>query len=254
MVRLRVKALGATKPEWPIPKEQIYFQSWGTIWRVRRFVVRRKKPGDSLTNLDALASRKAARHTDVTSSLHCRLRDATVVVHERMHGHDGFGAIKAGLIDRSSYILLLCRLQGFYRPFELETALGDMRSRWLAVDLDALGLDASLREKILDCAYIPRLKTPHRRLGALYVVAGSALGGRQLARGLDHLFPTDEPAGRLFFLGHGAQTGAMWREYLAQLAAVPADPCAEAEIVDAAIDTFAVFERWAAGWKDAARG
>ena len=171
-----------------------------------------------------------------------------------MHGHDGFAAIKAGLIDKISYIQLLCRLHGFYKPFDLETGLGDLRSQWLAQDLDALGLDAPMREKILDCAHIPRLKTPHRRLGALYVVAGSALGGRQLARGLDHLFPTDETAGRLFFLGHGAQTGAVWRDYLTELAAVPADPYTYAEIVDAAIDTFAVFERWASGWKDAPHG
>lgn len=221
---------------------------------MRRFVIRRKKTGGRLTNLHVLATPKVAWQIDIIPSLHCRLRDATAVVHERMHGHDGFGAIKAGLIDKSSYIQLLCRLYGFYRPFERETGIGDVRSRWLAKDLNALRLDGLMREKILDCAYIPRLKAPHRRLGALYVVAGSALGGRQLARGLDHLFPTDETAGRLFFLGHGAQTGAVWRDYLAQLAAVPPDPDTHTEIVDAAIDTFAVFERWASGWKDASHG
>ncbi len=205
-------------------------------------------------NLRALATHRVAWQTDVIPSLHCRLRDATAVVHERMHCHDGFAAIKAGLIDKTSYIHLLCRLYGFYKPFEREAGIDDVRSRWLANDLDALGLDASMREKVLDCARIPRLKTPHRRLGALYVVAGSALGGRQLARGLDHLFPNDETEGRLFFLGHGAQTGAVWRDYLTQVAGVPADPLIQTDIVDAAMDTFAVFEQWASGWKDAAHG
>ena len=219
---------------------------------MRRSAVIRKKQGGGLTKLDVLAAPELALQINVTPSLHFRLRDATAVVHERMHVHDGFRAIKDGSIDKSSYSQLLRRLYAFYKPFELETGLGNLRSRWLAQDLDALGFDASLREKLLDCADIPRLQTTYRRLGALYVVAGSALGGRQLARGLDHLFSSDETTGRLFFLGHGAQTGVVWRDYLAQLAAVPPDPHTQTEIVDAAIDTFAVFERWASGWKDTA--
>ena len=218
-----------------------------------RCVVEAQKIGGGLTNLDVPAAPEAGLQF-IPSSLHCRLRDATAAVHERMHGHDAFCAVKDGLIGKAAYMQLLCRLYGFYKPFERETGLADARSRWLAQDLDALGLDLSLREKILDCAYIPPMHTPYRRLGALYVVAGSALGGRQLARCLDHLFPYDKTAGRLFFLGHGAKTGVVWRDYLEQLAAVPPDPYTHAEIVDAAIDTFAVFERWASGWKDAAHG
>ena len=219
------------------------------------FRIRTKKTGGQVDENRRTCSLGGAWQIDVIQSLHGRLRDATALVHERMHGHDGFGAIKNGTIDKTSYTQILCRLYGFYRPFERETGISAVRSRWLGQDLGDLGLDDTLREKIRDCAGIPRLQTAHGRLGALYVVAGSALGGRQLARGLDHLFPPDETAGRRFFLGHGAQTGAVWRDYLAQLAAVPPDDThTQAEIVDAAIDTFAVFERWALGWKDAAHG
>ena len=207
-----------------------------------------------MAKFDVLGAPKVAFQLGITTSLHFKLREATAAVHERMHDHDGLHAVKCGMIDRPSYTQLLCRLYGFYNAFERETGLGDMRSQWLRKDLDALGFDASLSEKILDCTDIPRLGTAHRRLGALYVVEGSSLGGRQLARGLDHLFPPGQTAGRLFFLGHGAQTGAVWRGYLAELAAVPPDPHTQTEIVDAATDTFAVFERWASGWKDAAHG
>ena len=205
-----------------------------------------------MTTLNALATPELALQIDVIPPLHCKLREATAAVHERMHRHDGFLAIKEGAIDKTCYTQLMCRLYAFYRPFERETGFGDIRSQWLGQDLDALGLDPSLRKKIRDCTNIPRLQTAHRRLGALYVVAGSALGGRQLARGLDHLFPSDDTAGRRFFLGHGAQTGTVWRDYLAQLAAVPTDPYTQTEIVEAALDTFAVFEHWTLGWKDAA--
>ena len=214
----------------------------------------KKTRGGALTNSDVLAAPEMVSQNHVAPSLHDKLRDATAAVHQRMHGHDGFGAIKAGTIDTTSYTQLLCRLYGFYRPFERETGQGDARSRWLVQDLDSLGLDASRRKLILDCAEIPRLQTAQRRLGALYVVAGSALGGRHLARGLDKLFPFGQTAGRHFFLGHGAQTGAVWRNYLAQLASVPRDLRTQAEIVNAATETFAVFERWAAGWKGAAHG
>ncbi len=204
--------------------------------------------------MNELAAPEAGSKIGVVPSLHGRLQDATAAVHERMHDHDGFRAIKEGAIDKSSYAQLLCRLYGFYRPFERATGLADVRSQRLGQDLDALGLEATVREKILNCTDIPRLQTGHRRLGALYVVAGSALGGRQLARGLDHLFPSDQTAGRRFFLGDGAQTGAVWRKYLAQLAAVPSGSGAFTEIIDAAVDTFAVFERWASGWKDTPHG
>ena len=192
----------------------------------------------------------ATRETIPLQSLHCLLRDATSVIHDRMHGHDGFHAIKNGTIDRTSYRKLLCRLYGFYKAFERETNLGDQRSGWLVQDLSALGLDAADYEKIAVCAEIPQLNTPNKRLGALYVVFGSSLGGRQLARSLDHLFQFNETAGRIFFLGHGAQTGAVWRDYLAELAEVSPDSDTQIEVINAASDTFAVFEQWASGWKD----
>lgn len=210
--------------------------------------------GQGLTISHALLESKAAFSTHAVPSLHCLLRDATMTIHERMHGHDGFRAVKEGVIDKASYRKLLCRLYGFYSAFERETDLGNERSRWLCHDLAAVGFNLSSEDEIPECAAIPSLKSAHRRIGALYVAAGSALGGRQLARGLDHLFPSDETAGRHFFLGHGAQTGAMWRDYLAQLAAVPPDPDTQTEIVDAALETFAVFESWASGWKDVANG
>lgn len=177
-----------------------------------------------------------------------------MAVHERMHGHDGFCAVNNGTIDRAAYCQLLCRLYGFYRAFERQTGLGPERSRWLSADLSAVGIAPLLQHRIAECDFLPDLQTAHQRLGAFYVVAGSSLGGRQLARGLDHLFRSGDTRGRRFFSGHGAQTGAVWRAYLAKLAAVPADPDTQTEIVDAAINTFAVFERWASGWKDASRG
>jgi len=171
-----------------------------------------------------------------------------------MHIHDGFDAVKGGTIDKRSYQLLLRRLFGFYRPFELSAGLTADRSTWLHSDLSALDVPAGEIENSPSCCQIPYLNTPNRRLGALYVVAGSALGGRELSRGLDGILGVGITSGREFFLGYGDQTGQVWRQCLASLASASAKPGASAEIVGAAVETFAAFEHWAEGWKDETKG
>lgn len=186
--------------------------------------------------------------------LHGLLRDATLAAHERLHGHDGFAAVQAATIDIAAYRGLLLRLYGFHRPFE--TAMGGPRERgaWLEEDLRALGVGEATIDRAPRCARLPDLRGAGRKLGALYVVEGSALGGRGLGRGLDPLLGQGVSAGRRFFLGRGAETGGAWRAYLARLASVPATPDVRAEIVEAATETFTVFEAWMAGWKALADG
>lgn len=186
----------------------------------------------------------------VREPVRCLLRKATQDVHDRMHCHDGFDAVKSGVVDKRSYEMLLRRLYGFYHPFQRRAGLSNDRSGWLRSDLTALGVTVDAFDNIPSCTQIPYLYTPNRRLGALYVVAGSALGGRELSRGLDALLGTGVTAGREFFLGYGDRTGEVWRQCLASLGSASTVQGASAEIVSAAVETFAAFEHWAAGWKD----
>jgi heme oxygenase len=171
-----------------------------------------------------------------------------------MHAHDGFDSIKSGTIDKRSYVLLLRRLYGFYLPFEQRADLCNDRSSWLGSDLTALGVASEDFGGIPNCSQTPQLDTPNRRLGALYVVAGSALGGRELSRGLDSVLGKGVTSGRTFFLGYGDRTGEVWRECLTSLALASGRSGASAEIIGAAVETFAAFEQWAAGWKDETNG
>ncbi len=195
------------------------------------------------------ADRPAPRHDDdgAETSLHRVLRAATRDVHDRLHRHAGFAAVQDATIGRGAYRDLVVRLYGFYAAFEVAAAVGPVRSTWLASDLEALGLARALHA-LPRCPHVPRLDTAHRRLGALYVAEGSALGGRELARSLDRLLGTDVTAGRRFFIGRGPQTGEAWRGYLAQLSAAPSETSAQAEIVTGAVETFAAFEHWLNGW------
>ncbi len=86
-------------------------------------------------------------------------------------------------------------------------------------------------------------------LGAFYVLEGSTLGGRMIARHLEsvlgesvlglHGLELQDGRGDAYFRGHGENTGALWRETTAEIAAVPDE---EAPVLIAAAKrTFAAF-------------
>ena len=181
------------------------------------------------------------------------LRAATQDVHDRLHRHVGFAAIQNATVGLADYQDLIVRLYGFYVPFEAAAAIGPDRSRWLASDLEALGMERPLHT-LPRCPHVPSLDSAPLRLGALYVAEGSALGGRNLAGGLDRLLGKEVAEGRRFFVGRGAGTGEAWRGYLAQLSAAPSEPSARAEVIKGAVETFAAFEHWLNGWSTLAHG
>lgn len=179
----------------------------------------------------------------------CRdlLRAATRAPHERLHLHPGFSAVQNGSITRLDYQALLTRLLGFYLPFERALGVPATRSRWLARDIAWLGVEAP---SPCACASIPRYHGRARKLGALYVVEGAALGGRVLARGLDGMAGPGTVEGRRFFIGRGALSGPAWVGYLSRLASIDPNPAARAAVVSAATETFEVFETWLSHWNE----
>ena len=207
--------------------------------------------------LKVLYPRKPAVAADGLSapeiSLRCCLRTATDAVHQRLHAHSGFAAVKDGTISRNDYIYLLLRLHGFHCAIETATHTSPERSDWLGQDLTVLYGDcwpgAALPQPTM-----PRLDSTASVLGALYVIEGSALGGRTLARGLDRLLGIGQANGRRFFEGRGAATGAAWQRFLGQLETVSAAPVARAAAVSAAVETFSVFEAWLMDWRQVDAG
>lgn len=186
----------------------------------------------------------------IQPTLHDALRSATAVVHERLHAHPGLAAVQAGTINLSAYTALLSRLYGFHQPFELIAALGHHRSTWLENDLAILDVDADKRAALPCCAAFPETTSQEYILGARYVVEGSALGSRGLARQLDNLLGVGVVAGRHFFSGYGTDTGRVWRDYLMQLEAVPDVGIKWAAVVEGSTETFAIFEQWLENWDD----
>ncbi len=170
-------------------------------------------------------------------------------MHERLHHVPAFQALAEGRLDRAGYAALLRRLLGFHASIEAALAA--------APPLAAYGIDLAERRRApllrADLAHlgapveaplapVPAFATAAHALGALYVTEGSTLGGRHLARGLDHLLPAGE--GRGFLLGHGARHGAMWQACCAAIEACGAEPGGLAGMEAGAGETFAAFEAW----------
>lgn len=155
-----------------------------------------------------------------------------------------------GTIRLPDYRALLIRLYGFYLPFERAIGQGRLRTEWLARDLVWLGADVASFGRIRFCPDLPHYDCALRQLGALYVVEGSALGGRQLFRGLDRLLGATSLDGRRFFAGRGSGTGEAWRGFLARLGSAGAEPAGRALLVGAAVETFDLFENWLMGWRE----
>lgn len=185
-----------------------------------------------------------------TPNLRDQLRAATSEVHERLHRHPGLAAVQSGTIERAAYTALLCRLYGFHRPFEVAADLAPIRTDWLEADLIDLGVDPTSQAALPRALAFPAQASPEYLLGARYVVEGSALGGRGLARQLDGLLGHGVTDGRRFFTGHGLATGEAWRAYLDQLWDAPTGRSAQTEIVAGATRTFAIFEQWLEGWNN----
>jgi heme oxygenase len=191
--------------------------------------------------------------------LRARLKAATNQTHERMHAHPGFAVAAAGTISTEAYRDLLARLYGFHAAFEDRMrAAPEAFARWIELpararagliveDLLALGAARETIDTLPRCEELPPLRGEGDRLGALYVVEGSTLGGAFIAKALTR----SAANARRFFGGHGVNHGRLWRNLVKALDQLDDIP-EEADLAErAALSTFAAFERWMTNWEGA---
>jgi len=191
--------------------------------------------------------------------MRARLKQVTLEAHERLHGHDGFGAAASGAITAADYRDLLARLYGFHAAFDARMAeappalaraldLAERgRARLIAADLTGLGVQPTRLAALPLCKDLAPMQSPGDYLGALYVVEGSTLGGQLIARALEPIVGEN----RRFFLGHGGEHSRLWRSFVARLDRLDAEPAEAADAERSALAAFAVFERWMSRWRGA---
>ncbi len=176
-----------------------------------------------------------------------QVRAATRPVHDRLEG--ALGLLDEWL-DLAAYRQVIERFHGFWRGWEPQVAalLQDetllaprRRAHLLAADLAALGVPAEVVEGLPRCP-LPVLRDAAEALGSVYVLEGSTLGGRVILRHVERRLGLDERFGCRYFAGHGADTGMMWRAFLARLEAAPAADAGR--IADGASATFERLAWW----------
>ncbi len=183
------------------------------------------------------------------------LRDATSAIHEQIHRLAVFEMLEMGELTRPTYTALLLRFFGFFRPMEqklwkawplLEPSppIWSPRSPLLLKDLEALGVSVSESERAPVAANLPDVDSAAAALGCLYVLEGSTLGGRVLARQLDALFPPGWVSGRLFFAGDRDRNALAWKSCCDALEAYSASSNRQTEMLEAALKTFESFASW----------
>lgn len=154
--------------------------------------------------------------------------------------------------SHETYRQLLARFYGFHAAWEPAAALGlgdpilladRARAPLLRQDLQALGLAGEEIEALPLCDPLMPIETRPALLGAMYVVEGSTLGGKFVARMVERRLGLDPASGGAYFRSHGNDIGQMWRAFGAYLGRFSA-PSVDDEIVLSANRTFDRLHAW----------
>ena len=151
------------------------------------------------------------------------LRAATTQSHEDLEAHPLSRLIAGEAIGTAGYVQYLQAMQGVVENMEgviypvLAHMMPDLKQRrklpWITADLAALG---GLPNPMPEAHIAREDMSADELLGMLYVLEGSALGGRVILKGLP---PEIVSRGARYFEGYGKETGPMWKSFLAALTA-----------------------------------
>jgi heme oxygenase (biliverdin-IX-beta and delta-forming) len=165
-------------------------------------------------------------------------------------------AVEAGLplmvedLDRDSYVRCLRQVYGLVAAWEdwsagsspewMHSLLENRQRRGLLErDLAWFGvvqLDTARPE-------MPKRMDDASLLGSMYVMEGSTLGGRLIARHVERVLGLSAGIGDAYFSGHDQHTGTMWKEFCSVLQTRVPDRETHTVIL-AAKTMFGIFGSW----------
>ena len=178
------------------------------------------------------------------SPVHQVLRDGTRERHETL---DQGLALADGDVSRDHYLNYLRTLLGWLEPVEqrlwqldwpapLRASARAGKSALIRADLLAAG-DAA---PVAHCTDVPAPdEADAYALGVAYVVEGSQLGGRFLAKRLEDVTP---PLPLSYLRGYGDEVGALWKGFLQHLDSAAQGQ--EARALQGAQDAFDSLTAW----------
>ena len=175
-----------------------------------------------------------------------RLRTATWPVHERLHLHPVLRPLTARHPTMGGYLGAVRALYGFVAP--MERRLGDeaagraARTPLLLADIKTLDAGASTEPAL--APDLPDLSTPAARIGARWVLDGSAHGGRAMLPHLQRTLAVGPDHGASYFASAGIDLKAERQSLRRLLERNVTSEEDRAEATEAAVAAFSALERW----------
>lgn len=182
--------------------------------------------------------------------VHAALRLATQDRHARL---DSSLRIGSGDADYADYLAYLAALRGWLEPVEAALWARDWpealqpglrRNKAARIEQDfAAARERGVAAPVAPvCDRLPDLGRSYAYdLGVMYVIEGSQLGGRMMAKQLERAWP-DRPFH--YMAGYGGELGALWKAFTAFLADAVRSDAEVAEAVAGACDAFDTLTEW----------
>ncbi len=183
------------------------------------------------------------------------LKAQTSENHQRLEQNQLLSVISGSAISLNKYLRILHIFYSYFQPVEskinsfgvIQRYLPDYNSRRKArairADIDYLGVQI-LQEPLPWCDNLPAMDAPAQAMGCLYVLEGSTLGGRFIAKNLNKHLGLEAATGASFFNGYGTETGTKWKLFQQALVDFSNEFKQEQQIISAANETFEKLNSW----------
>ena len=194
---------------------------------------------------------KAPGNPSPPSTLRGLLKRHTAAAHEALQASPPVGRLLAADLTWPEYRDLLGRYYGFLEPLGQRWHDHPARSPWAAFVKPALRLEELRRDlqmagadlNALPLADVAWMQTePPFTVGVIYVLLGSSLGGKLIARSLTQSLGLTADRGCAYFAASD-EVGS-WRRFLEELELYPWSEADLEWLQTAALHTFAQLHRW----------
>lgn len=183
------------------------------------------------------------------------IRKQTSENHHRLEQSDLLHSITSPSLIPEHYFKTLRIFYGYFYPVEKEINKFRLIKQYLP-DFDKRRKAALIREDLLNlkaiqpeeplemCHDLPEIKTASQAFGCLYVLEGSTLGGKIIARSLKKNLGLDQSHGASFFYGYGQETGTKWKAFQQALTSFSLNFREDHKVIKAANEAFYKLEVW----------
>jgi len=174
-----------------------------------------------------------------------QLKDSTQASHQALEKK--MVSIIKKIRTRQDYVNFLKLMYGYYSALERrvqeyvsEMEIGKRRKAERLLE-DISYFESTSTPDL--CNELPPISSHAEALGAMYVMEGSTMGGKIIARMIEGQAGINGPSGFSFFNGYGEETGKMWEEFKLFLNK-PLDELEKLNLILTANRTFRTFYNW----------